>query len=276
MVTQETNPTPKTDTTTLYLDLLKRGLLNSLYPEFSMVSSVRWKRRLLLRAAHKLGYEVVKRVDPRLRTLGKDWPLTAHTMIGRKRLDNIQFCVEEILRNHIPGDLMETGVWRGGACIFMRGILKAYGVNDKKVWVADSFEGLPAPTHKIDDGLSSTYERDNVMLAVSLEQVQENFKRYGLLDDQVRFLKGWFKDTLPTAPISSLALLRLDGDLYESTLDSLTAAYPKISVGGYLIVDDYSAIPACQHAVDEYRSMHKILDPITRIDDAGIFWQRRL
>jgi O-methyltransferase len=85
-------------------------------------------------------------------------------------------------------------------------------------------------------------------LAVSLEQVKANFDRYGLLDDQVRFLKGWFRDTLPVAPIERLAVLRLDGDMYESPMDTLVNLYPKLSEGGYVIVDDYGAIPACRQA----------------------------
>ena len=113
------------------------------------------------------------------------------------------------------------------------------------------------------------------MLGVSLEDVKANFQRYGLLDDQVCFLKGWFKDTLPKAPIASLAIARLDGDMYESTLDGLTHLYPKLSVGGFLIVDDYGiASPGCRKAVDAYRAAHHISEPIKRIDWGGVFWQR--
>src|SRR5262249_42248392 len=133
------------------------------------------------------------------RVEGRDWPPTAHTMIGLKRLDNLQFCVEDVLTRNVPGDLMETGVWRGGACIFLRALLRAHGVRDRRVWVADSFEGLPAPNaekypHDAQDLLHTV-----PYLAVSLEQVQANFERYGLLDEQVCFLKGWFRDTLPQA-----------------------------------------------------------------------------
>lgn len=80
----------------------------------------------------------------------------------------------------------------------------------------------------------------------SLEEVQENFRRYNLLDDQVQFLKGWFCDTLPTAPIEKLAVLRLDGDLYESIMDGLNALYDKVSPGGFIIVDDYGDFEPCR------------------------------
>ena len=189
-------------------------------------------------------------------------------------MDNIQFCVEEVLRDQIPGDMIETGVWRGGAVIFIRAILKAYGITDRTVWAADSFSGLPKP----DDG---TYPADAgdrhyliSELAISLEEVQENFRRFGLLDGQVRFLKGWFRETLPKAPISRLAMIRLDGDLYESTMDGLTSLYPKLSVGGYLIVDDFHMVPSCRKAVHDYRKRHGITEPILNIDDAGVFWRR--
>ncbi len=78
--------------------------------------------------------------DLQWRMEGRDWPLLGHTMIGIKRLDNLQFCVERVLADDVPGDLIETGVWRGGATIFMRAILKAHGVTDRRVWVADSGE----------------------------------------------------------------------------------------------------------------------------------------
>jgi len=111
-------------------------------------------------------------------------------------------------------------------------------------------------------------------LAIPMEEVQLNFARYGLLDEQVRFLPGWFRDTLPSAPIEKLALLRLDGDLYESTMDGLVNLYPKLSVGGYVIIDDYGAIEACKQAVHDYRASHGITEEIHVIDWTGAYWQR--
>jgi O-methyltransferase len=107
-----------------------------------------------------------------------------------------------------------------------------------------------------------------------VEQVAANFHRYGLLDEQVRFVKGWFRDTLPTAPIGRLAVLRLDGDLYESTMEALIHLYPKLSPGGYVIVDDYGNIAPCRQAVHDYRQQQQIQDLIRPIDGWGVFWQR--
>lgn len=232
----------------LYLDLMKRALSGWIHADESF--------------------------DPGLREKGGDWPENGQTMIGLQRLDNLQFCVEDALANGVPGDLIETGVWRGGATIFMRAILKAHGVEDRRVWVADSFEGLPPPDlerYPQDKGdRFHTFEQ----LAVSVEQVKANFERYGLLDDQVGFLEGWFRDTLPEAPMERLAVARLDGDMYESTMDALVNLYPKLSVGGYVIIDDYGAVPTCRQAVHDYREAHDVHEELRPIDWTGVFWQR--
>lgn len=241
-------PLKPADPRELYLDLMKRCLTNWLYADLEKAS------------------------EPD-RAEGRVWPEYSHTMIGFPRLDNIQQCVADVIARGVPGDLIETGVWRGGATIFMRAVLRAYGVTDRTVWVADSFQGLPPPDaskYPLDKG-DEHYKYPE--LAISLDRVRANFERYGLLDDQVRFLKGWFRDTLPVAPIQRLAVVRLDGDLYESTMDGLVHLYPKLSVGGYLIVDDYGCIPACKAAVHDYRQAHGITDEIRPIDWAGVYWQ---
>lgn len=238
----------------LYLDLMKKCLMNSIYQDKSSSGTYHQE----------------------LRENGLDWPSVAHTMIGKHRLDNLQFCVEDVLQNNIAGDLIETGVWRGGASIFMRAILKAYDNTEKKVFVADSFEGMPTANVKqypADESIAFITQYNSV-LAVSLSQVQSNFNRYGLLDNQVVFLKGWFCDSLPIAPIEKLAVMRLDGDYYGSTMDALVNLYPKLSIGGYVIIDDYG-ISACAQAVHDYRNQFGITDEILKTKDGqGAFWKR--
>jgi O-methyltransferase len=273
-----------------YLELMKKCLLSSIYDENgwyvlgsldarktlkekikAMIVDLAWTRKLLL-------------VSPRRLTDNSNahWGLFAYTMIGKPRLDNIQFCIEDVIRNNVPGDLIETGVWRGGATIFMRAVLRAHRVTDRTVWVADSFEGLPSLDKK-----DAAHEADALVdaagmniggpmalgFAVPLERVQENFRKFDLLDDQVKFLKGWFKDTLPTAPIEQLAILRLDGDMYASTMDALNALYHKVSKGGYVIVDDYNAWPHCKQAITDFRNQHNISSEMVRIDDDAIYWK---
>jgi len=156
----------------------------------------------------------------------------------------------------------------------MRAVLKAYNVTNRKIYVADSFQGLPLSNPKIYPADKDYNFARFDELKISLEQVKLNFGVYGLLDEQVIFLKGWFKDTLPNVPIEKLAILRLDGDLYESTMDALNNLYHKVSIGGYIIIDDYM-IPCCCKAVKDFRRQHKITDKITVIDTLGrVYWQK--
>jgi hypothetical protein len=212
--------------------------------------------------------------DPREKYLGSIWPSRAHTMIGMPRLDNLQQCIESVLADRVEGDLIETGVWRGGATIFMRGVLKAYGVTDRTVWVADSFAGLP-PNDFASYPKESKVPFDRFHeLAVPIEEVRRNFERYDLLDGQVRFLQGWFKDTLPGAPIGKLAVMRLDGDLYESTMDALVALYPRLSPGGYVIIDDYDVVLSSNEAVHDFRRDQAVSQPLGLITGGGAFWRK--
>lgn len=241
--------------TTRYLDLLEACLTGTITMDASISP---W---------------VEKEFNPELRFLGRDWPAHSQTMIGTVRMRNIRYLLEKIIENGVPGDVIETGVWRGGACIYMRAILLAHNQTERLVWVADSFAGLPVADEErypLDSGdVHHTFGE----LAVPLEKVQANFARYGVLDDNVRFLKGWFEDTLPSAPIERLALLRLDGDMYSSTIQTLDALYHKVSPGGVVIIDDY-ILPACRKAVDEFRAKHGIREAMQEVDGAAVFWQK--
>jgi len=268
----------------LYLDLIKKTLSFTLWPEPGIpLETFNYKRSTAKRyfihnltkilRHFKLQLVEIANYKEKDREEGIIWPMYAETMIGLKRLDNIQYCIEEVLKNKIEGDLIETGVWRGGACIFMKAVLSAYDENERTVFVADSFEGLPKPdatNFPADKGDSHHTEK---FLAVSQEDVEENFRRYNLLDSKVVFLKGWFKDTLPHAPITQLSILRLDGDMYGSTMDALVHLYPKLSKGGFCIIDDY-VLPGCKKATDDYRAKENIDAPLLRIDNSGVYWQK--
>ncbi|ATZ61046.2 MAG: TylF/MycF family methyltransferase [Methanosarcinales archaeon Met12] len=266
----------------LYIDLLKKALTFTLWdePPYPITNYTRifTLKSILIAIVSKIlatkRLQIVqnREVSENERIEGMIWPGYAHTMIGTKRLDNLQFCIETVIKNGVEGDLIETGVWRGGACIFMRGVLAAYKIEDRRVFVADSFEGLPKPdaVKCPSDKGDSHYKFQ--FLSVSKEEVEKNFEKYGLLDKQVVFLKGWFKDTLPTAPIEKLSILRLDGDMYESTMDALNNLYPKLSQGGFCIIDDYGCLKNCKEAVDDYRAKNQINDEIKVIDWTGIYW----
>ncbi len=270
-------PTINSTGTGLYLDLMKKCLLNLIYGELEAwpVAPQNPLKRKVVSAFGARGMKLVwdRPYDPQERLSGEGWPAGAHTMMGIRRLENLQHCVEDVIQQGIPGDLIETGVWRGGATIFMRAILKAYNIADRRVWVADSFAGLPPPNAEKYPADADDPHHTFKLLSVSLDQVKANFEKYGLLDEQVCFLQGWFSETLPRAPIEKLAVARLDGDMYESTVDALSALYPKLSVGGYLIVDDY-ALAGCQQAVNDYRKEHGISDEILPIDGCAVYWRR--
>ena len=224
-------------------------------------------------------------------------------MIGLRRLDSLQSCVETILAEGIPGDLIETGVAKGGACILMRAVLRVRKERTRRVLCCDSFaagqqgQGPPAaalilrplfsllalasrvpsnawhrrlyatlmrlqhsfpvdPAAVSEDTLTSflfflragaRFVRPPVpATGTTVEAVRSHFARLGLLDEQVVFLKGFFAETLPDAPAEKLALLRLDGDLYASTRDALVHLYPRLSPGGFCIVDDYHSFEECR------------------------------
>jgi len=268
----------------LYLDLMKKALSFSLWEEPGVpIELYSYKKpfvkRLLLNVLSWLLLKAnlramrIKKYDSKKKDEGMIWPSQAHTMIGSKRLDNIQFCVESVIKDNVRGDLIEAGVWRGGACIFMRAILKAYGIKNRRVFVADSFEGLPKP-----DEMNYPNDKDDthyrqIPLIVSKQEVEDNFRKYELLDEQVVFMKGWFKDTLPAVQSKEISVMRIDGDMYQSTIEALRSLYPKLQVGGYCIVDDY-ALGGCKQAVDDFRCGNKIDENIQQIDWTGIYWRK--
>lgn len=304
------------DGRTLYLDLMKRTLSNIIY-EDQPYSFYDDERRPVIADRFRL--------DRRVQ--GEDAPREAHTMVGIPRLNNLQQCVETILAEQVPGDLLEAGVLRGGASIFLRAVLKAHQVTDRSIIACDTFRptlsqgrtvfqdlllrflsviaSLPnkrvhralyelarkIPPEKRSFPIAETPSDEVIECTMfilrharelatvhkdqtGVEAVKSHFARYGLLDDQVRFLEGFFSDTLPDASLKQLALIRLDGDLYESTRDALIPLYPKLSPGGFCIVDDYYAFTDCQRAVDEYRAAHNITAELVQIDKLAVYWRK--
>lgn len=268
------------DAADLYLELLKECLLGRVYGREIVHVPERSDDPGLAKAIAELNSFGIDVTRPRAVTaesyeVGRgftDVPERIATLIGKARLDNVHHCVEHVIRNGVPGDLIETGVWRGGATILMRAIVKARG-EDRLVWAADSFAGLPEPD-------LATYPLDREFvghgkLDIGIDEVREQFERYGLLDDGVRFLEGWFKDSLPTLGEQRFGVVRLDGDMYGSTIEALTHLYPRLSPGGFLIIDDYGAYEACRQAVTDYRRQNGIDELIIGVDWTGVYWCKR-
>jgi len=226
----------------MYIELLKKCILDAIY------------------TPHEYDTKILN---------GNYFPSRGHSMMGYKRLNNIQECFESVIKNNIKGDFIETGVWRGGGSIFAAGLNKYLNAN-MKIYVADSFEGLPPPDPKYTADNGDQHYLHKV-LAVDLDTVKDNFKRYDLLDDNVIFIKGFFETSLKNNTIESLAILRLDGDMYSSTIQVLEELYDKVSVGGFIIIDDY-ALKGCNQAVNDFRKERKIVSPLIQIDWTGYYW----
>lgn len=205
------------------------------------------------------------------REIGGDWPLYARTMIGRKRLHQLREACETAISDNIPGAFMECGVWRGGAAIMMKAVLVANNCNDREVILADSFCGLPDLVAPQDSTFHMSQE-DLDFLKVPMEEVKENFRSYGLLDSSIKFIPGWFSESLPSFN-SKLAVLRADGDLYSSTLDILQNCYDLVSDGGFVIIDDYGAMIECRRAVDRFLEERKLKVKLQEIDWSGVYWR---
>jgi hypothetical protein len=238
-----------------YLDVLSKTLVNYYYKPMSIQSN-----RIMTE------YDLQH---------GTEWPDKTLSMIGLKAMMNIKECVETVIRDQIPGDLVETGVWRGGASIFMAAILDSYQETiNRKLFVCDSFQGLPPPDPNCVQDRGDTLHTVSY-LAVPLEEVKHNFNLFNLNLENVIFVKGWFKDTLHTLPTNQISVLRLDGDMYQSTMDGLNALYDKVSNGGFIIIDDYG-LEGCRKAVDDFRTWRNIKSPMIQINDCKkMYWQKQ-
>lgn len=180
----------------------------------------------------------------------------------------IRRAVEYVHRNRIEGDLLEAGVWRGGAVIFMRGLFDAYGITDRRVVAADSFAGIPKNKRATNDPVDDWPDR----WVASLEEVKGNIARFGMLDERVEFCVGFFEDSLASLAERRFAVIRLDSDSYDSVETSLNILYPLLSTGGLTIIDDWH-LPGCRMAVEGYRSRWGITDPI-QVVGGNAYWAK--
>jgi O-methyltransferase len=245
---------------TAYLDLLKLTLCDLAGAATTSVGAMA-DGSVMARELH--GDEL------RLRAAGMDWPLHGLTMVGLGRLDDLQACVETVVGDGVEGDVIEAGAWRGGAAILARATLDTLG-DERTVWVADSFRGFP-PNAAPEDGSLDLSAFD--FLAVSLDEVRESFARLGC-ERGVRFVPGFFEESLAALAGGRWAVARLDADSYEATREALRSLYPGLALGGYLIVDDYGSFEGCRRAVEEFRDEHAIAEPIEKVDSTCVRWRR--
>ena len=245
-----------------YLELLKLCLCDLTGEGTASVDSTK-DGRLYVRE--------LKGAELQLRATGRDWPLRGLTMVGLDRLDDLQACVESVVAEGVEGDLVEAGSWRGGASILMRATLDSLGADERTVWVADSFEGFPvadAPELRQGDEMHGLE-----FLSIPLEKVMGYFARFGC-ENGIRFVPGFFQETMPQLRGRRWSIVRLDGDTYEATWVTLETLYPGLSAGGHLIVDDYGALEVCRHAVDDFRRERGITEPLEEVDWTAVRWRK--
>jgi hypothetical protein len=267
----------------LYLDLVQRALINDLHPDLGarIVSLVSELLRLQGRQTtyEAIEVELARFFAPRPRIDRFEDSSWYHnvagepfTMVSPQRLRNVKEAAEAVLAEKLPGDFVEAGVWRGGLCILMKAVLAAAG-EQRRVFVCDSFQGLPEITEGVDAPLK-LHERP--LLAVSAEQVRANFDLFGLLDEHVVFVEGWFADTMPKLreEIGEIAILRLDGDYYTSTRDVLDQLYDKVVPGGFIIVDDYGCYQQARDAIHDFWAEQGLAPDLIQVDSSGYYWRK--
>jgi O-methyltransferase len=266
-----------------YLDLVGRALINDLHPDMGSrivalvneLLAARWQPPTLKAIETELAAFFAPR-PPIDRFENSAWYVNIagdpYTMVSPQRLRNVREAAETVLAENLPGDFVETGVWRGGACIMMKAVLAAAGVR-RRVYVCDSFEGLPEIAEGVDAPLKL---HENPLLAVSVQQVQENFERFGLFDEDVVFVEGWFSETMPRLreQVEAIAILRLDGDYYTSTREVIDELYDKVVPGGFIIVDDYGTYQQCRDAIHDFWAERGLQPELIQVDAHCYYWRK--
>lgn len=236
-----------------YIDLIKRSVTNYLY-----LGGAASPEQFHSVVHYDVGRSTWK-IDPLSRPI---------TLLSRAQLDLVEQSVLSVAQRGVPGDFIEAGVWRGGVIILMRALMKAHGISGRRVFAADSFVGIPMNTRALNDPVDKWRDR----WIASLEEVQQNIARFGLLDDKVTFVPGFFAETLKRLADQTFAVMRLDSDSYDSVEESLVYLYPLLSRGGIIIIDDWHLV-GCQQAVLNYRSRHGVTAEL-KVHDGNAYWTK--
>jgi hypothetical protein len=204
------------------------------------------------------------------------------TMTSAERLFALCQSVKYIVANQIPGDIVECGVWKGGSMMAVAQTLLELNDWSKHLYLFDTFEGMTEPSkHDIDlRGITASKQLlksdikkadsiDSIWCYAPIEEVKAAVYGVGYDTDKIHFVKGKVEDTIPEQAPSTISLLRLDTDWYESTRHELIHLFPRISPGGIIIIDDYGYWQGARKAVDEYIAENKIPILLNRIDVTG-------
>jgi hypothetical protein len=247
-------------------------------------------KRTVRGTVRRLGYDIT-RFSPNVALQSPSYPadfdqasiqlcndVAPFTMTGAERIVALREAVAYIVRHEIPGDIVECGVWKGGSMMAVARTLLEHGATDRRLFLYDTFEGMSQPTPVDRDyrGESATRiledsdRQTNLVWAYCpLAEVQRNMQRTGYDEQKIVYVRGKVEDTLPAEAPERIALLRLDTDWYESTYHELKHLFPRLSIGGVLIIDDYGYWEGAKKAADEYFSGHQVPVLLNRIDVGG-------
>ncbi len=246
-------------------------------------------KNIIFKIFKKIGYSIVK-TDTQITSQYIDikdkefWEIynlcSSYTMTSVERMFALYSSVNYVLKNNIKGDFVECGVWRGGSAMLIAKILSKKNITDRKIYLYDTFEGMTEPTEKDVDlkgkNAKDSYEEilknsnEPGWCFANLIDVKSNMNLTKFTENNIIYVEGKVENTIPSiVPPSSIALLRLDTDWYESTKHELNHLYPKIENNGVLIIDDYGHWEGCKKAVDEYFNENKINILLNRIDYTG-------
>jgi hypothetical protein len=200
-----------------------------------------------------------------------------YTMSGIERVASLCQAVEYVVRSCIPGDIVECGVWKGGSMMAIAKTLLRVGAPDRRLHLFDTFEGMTPPTAAdvnlrgqeaavLLAGAGAAKASANIWAIAPLKAVRDAMEGTGYNPQAINYVQGRVEDTLPAHVPSQIALLRLDTDWYESTYHEMVHLYPRLSVGGVLIIDDYGHWQGARRAIDQYVAEKKLRLLLTRVD----------
>lgn len=199
------------------------------------------------------------------------------TMTSIERIDALRASVEYVVKNTVPGDFVECGVWRGGSMIAIALTLQRIGAQ-RRLWLYDTFSGMPPPGRDDFDfrGRSAQElmaqenpETSYIWAKSSLDDVKLGLRETGYAEDAIEFVVGPVESTLPNRAPEKIALLRLDTDWFESTYCELVHLWPRLVDGGVLIIDDYGDWAGAKKAADSYFAEQKLFPLLHRVDPSA-------
>ena len=197
------------------------------------------------------------------------------TMVQNRNLMTLYQLVQQVNLSDVPGDIVECGVWNGGSAVVMAIADQRHSKHShlRTLWLFDSFQGLPRPGDK--DGIEERKIYFDGWNKGDIKNVREIFGRLRISTQRYRIVPGWFDTTLATAPLSQIAILHIDADWYDSVKIALEVFYPKVTPGGFIVLDDYGCWQGCDQALADYFAEEGIYSvPVIRVGSIGAYFQK--